>query len=149
MSAGFDVSELLDFEADLRRAATSAPKKTKQFMRREGSKLTRRTKTRAKQMIGKNHKKPKKYAGSKHYVDTIKRSKLFRRSDGSLGVSAYSSARHAHLIEYGHNLYVHGNPTGKFVHGKFVFEREYLAYRNTFVADTEDFFDDVLSEVES
>lgn len=149
MADGFDVSEFIDFAEDLRQAATDAPKKGKKFMRQQGSKLARRTKARAKQVVGKDHKKPAKYAGSKHYVDTIKRSKLFDRYDGSLGVSAYSSARHAHLIENGHELHSHGKPTGKFVKGKFVFTKEYLAYRDTFIEDSEAFVEDVLSEVES
>nr|DAL77554.1 MAG TPA: putative tail-component [Caudoviricetes sp.] len=148
MRDGFDVEEFVDFAEVLRAAASTAPKKSKKFLRKEGSKLARRTKARAKREIGTDHKKPAKYANSKHYVDTIKRSKLFDRFDGSMGVSAYSSARHAHLIENGHVLYSHGKATGHFVPGKFIFQGESLAFRDTYIDDTEKFVDDVLSEVD-
>lgn len=65
-----------------------------------------------------------------------------------MGVSAYSSAPHAHLIEKGHVLYSHGKSTGHFVPGKFIFQGESLAFRDTYIDDTEKFVDDVLSEVD-
>lgn len=148
MPDGFNVSEFVDFADVLQHVASTAPKKSKQFMRKEGSKLARRTKARAKREIGTSHKKPAKYANSKHYVDTIKRSKLFNRFDGSMGISAYTSAPHGHLIENGHELYSHGKATGHFVKGKFIFQKEYLAFRDTFINDTETFVDEALSEVE-
>lgn len=148
MNDGFDVSEFIDFADVLTHVAHTAPKKSKKFMRKEGSKIARRTKARAKAEVGTEHKKPAKYANSKHYVDTIKRSKIFRRPDGSLGISAYSSAPHAHLIEYGHEQISHGKPTGHFVPGKFIFQKEYLAFRDTFIDDVEAFLDEALGEIE-
>lgn len=147
MTDGFDVSEFIDFADTLTHIAHTAPKKTKKFLQKEGSKLARRTKSRAKAEVGTGHKKPAKYANSKHYVDTIKRSKTFRRPDGSLGISAYSSAPHAHLVEQEHNHFSHGKLTGK-IPGKLIFLKEYMAFRDAFISDVESFADETLGEIE-
>lgn len=58
MTDGFDVEEFIDFAQVLRTAASTAPKKSKKFLRTEGSKLARRTKARAKRVVGTDHKNP-------------------------------------------------------------------------------------------
>ncbi len=131
---GFDglANELDDFTRDLiNLAQNQMPKKTKKFLRQQGSKLTKEVKNQAKSKV-------KKKTGN--YLKSIKRGKVYTFDD-ALAIRAFSGAPHAHLIELGHV-----NKDGTFTEGKYVFKQAYDDYQDTFVSDLETFIDDMLDE---
>lgn len=143
---GLDLSELSAFADELLEIAQESPKKVKKFLRQEGGKLAKATKARAMQDVGRDHKKPAQYANSKHYVDTIKRGRVYRYH-GDFAIRAYSTARHAHLIEYGHLLKSHGNSVG-FVPGKLIFDKSMRTFASRYVSDADKFCADIAEEIE-
>lgn len=149
-SDGLNLDELVDFTDQLVSVARSTPKLAKKFLLKEGTKLAQKTKARAKREVGTNHKKPAKYADSPHYVDTIKRGKFyFYRGSHLMAIRAYSTAPHAHLIEYGHLIKSHGESTGKFVPGKLIFDKTRREFASEYAADSEKFLDEALAELDT
>lgn len=145
---GLNLDELSDFADELAEIAHTIPKSMKKFLQSEGSKLKRKTKARAKKEVGTAHKKPKKYADSKHYVDTIKRGKVYHyRGSTEMAVRTYSSAPHAHLIEKGHRLVSHGKEVG-FIPGKNIFGKTEQEFKSIYVKDAEKFYSDALGKIE-
>ena len=136
MDINFDLRELTQFEKKILDLATKKmPKQSKQFMRKEGSKLTKKTKAKAKSEV-------KKRSGGYH--KSIKRGKVYNYN-GALAIRCYSTSRRAHLIEKGHRLIVHGQEKG-FVQGKRVFEKAEKEFQGEFYKDTQKFIDDMLEK---
>lgn len=109
-------------------------KDSKEFLRKSGNKLKNKTlnvaKTRVNEATG-------------NYIKSIKRGKVYDFK-GDLAVRTYSTAPHAHLIEYGH---VKKDRTGKehgFQRGYHVFSTASKDFEEEFYNDTEKFIDDVL-----
>lgn len=151
-SDGLDLSELYAFADELEAAAKRNPKRAKKLLQKQGNKLRSKTKSRAMQVYGRKHKKPKKYAGGDHYVDTIKRGKPYNfRAENVQAIRVYSSSPHAHLLEKGHNMVTHqpGKERVKFVPGDHIFENTANQFRPEFERACEDFSDEVAREVES
>jgi len=129
-----DISEWTDFDKDLLTfIEETMPIETKKFMRREGGKnrtVSRRT---ARSTVRKK---------TGNYLKSISASRAWRNSQGGYGVYIYTSRPpgfHAHLIEYGHEVYIRGKPTGKQTRAFRIMERGNQLFRSTFWGDTEKF----------
>lgn len=138
MNDGFDTSDIDAFARQLARAVNGSPEKAKQFMRQQGTKLKNDTKSLAKSRI---HKK------TGNYLKSIKRGKVYTyRSEKTYAIRAYSSVRHAHLLEDGHRIVLHGREVG-FAPGQHVFADAGSAFAPKFEHACEDFVDTVFAEV--
>ena len=135
-SAVFDTRELDAYARELERTARDAPKTQKKFMRQEGSKLLRRTKSEAKRVKVK----------SGNYKKSIKRGKVYEY-DGAQAIRVYSTAPHAHLIEDGHRMVTHDGKEVGFVPGMHVFEVAGKGFEPEYLADIDDMLDEAVSEL--
>ncbi|MCX3068428.1 HK97 gp10 family phage protein [Cetobacterium somerae] len=109
-------------------------KDAKEFLRKSGNKLKNKTLNIAKVRVNEN---------TGNYLKSIKRGKVYDFK-GDLAVRTYSTAPHAHLIEYGH---IKKDRTGKehgFQRGKHIFTTAAKDFEDEFYKDTEKFIDDVL-----
>lgn len=131
-SVVFDASELTEYAQELEACAKYAPKLQKKFLRREGSKLLRKTKQSAKSV--KAGKITEKNKDKVHYHKSIKRGKVYTYQ-GTEAIRVYSNAPHAHLIESGHRMVTHDGREVGFVPGKHVFEKAGKAFEPVFVRD--------------
>ena len=135
-SAVFDTRELDAYARELERTARDAPKTQKKFMRQEGSKLLRRTKSEAKRVKVKTG----------NYKKSIKRGKVYEY-DGAQAIRVYSTAPHAHLIEDGHRMVTHDGREVGFVPGMHVFEVAGKNFEPEFLADIDDMLDEAVKEL--
>ena len=162
MREGFDTRELTKFEHELLGIAKrDMPRKSKKFMRKEGSKLRKETLSYAKTVIKPSNKNTKKDEKHKKYLNSIKRGKPYDFA-GSLCIRAYSNAPHAHLLEYGHRQLVnpgkgkgngHGVKPGRgigrevgFVAGYHIFDSTAVAFKDDYYSDTQEFIDDLFDK---
>ncbi|MGL5777039.1 HK97 gp10 family phage protein [Cetobacterium sp.] len=109
-------------------------KDAKEFLKKSGNKLKNKTLNVAKSRV-------KESTGN--YIKSIKRGKVYDFK-GALAVRAYSTAPHAHLIEYGH---IKKDRTGRehgFQRGYHVFGTAQKEFEEEFYQDTEKFIDEVL-----
>lgn len=135
-SALFDTRELDAYAKELERTARESPKLQKKFMRQEGSKLLRRTKSEAKRVKVKTGK----------YKKSIKRGKVYEY-DGAQAIRVYSTAPHAHLIEDGHRMVTHDGREVGFVPGMHVFEVAGKGFEPEYLADIDDMLDEAVKEL--
>ena len=135
-SAVFDTRELDAYARELERTAREAPKTQKKFMRQEGSKLLRRTKSEAKRVKVKTG----------NYKKSIKRGKVYEY-DGAQAIRVYSTAPHAHLIEDGHRMVTHDGREVGFVPGMHVFEVAGKGFEPEYLADIDDMLDEAVKEL--
>ena len=109
-------------------------KETKKFLKKEGIKLKNKTISTAKNRV-------KKKTGN--YIKGIKSGKVYEYQ-GAYACRTYSTAPHAHLIEYGH---IKKDRTGRehgFQRGYNVFGTAQKEFEEEFYQDTEKFIDEVL-----
>lgn len=150
--AGFDFTELLVMTECFDNIEEQFPKKSKEFLRKQGTELNRQTKKLAKQRVGKNGKGPDKdKPANERYISGFKRGKAYKhKASNSFAVRVYNSRPHAHLIEDGHVELVKGRrppKTGeRFVRGFHVLRDSASAFEPKFNADVEEFFDNLLDE---
>ena len=135
-SAVFDTRELDAYARELERTARDAPQTQKKFMRQEGSKLLRRTKSEAKRVKVKTG----------NYKKSIKRGKVYEY-DGAQAIRVYSTAPHAHLIEDGHRMVTHDGREVGFVPGMHVFEVAGKGFEPEYLADIDDMLDEAVKEL--
>ena len=135
-SAVFDTRELDAYAKELERTARASPKLQKKFMRQEGSKLLRRTKSEAKRVKVKTG----------NYKKSIKRGKVYEY-DGAQAIRVYSTAPHAHLIEDGHRMVTHDGREVGFVPGMHVFEVAGQGFEPEYLADIDDMLDEAVKEL--
>lgn len=137
MADGFDLKEFSDFDKKLLKIANDKmPKESKKFLRNEGTKLKNKTLKNAKEKVQKD---------TGNYHKSIKRGKVYKY-DGSLSIRAYSSAPHAHLLEFGHiQVDSEGNEHG-FVEGKHIFEDTKKEFENKYYDDCQKFIDNMLKK---
>ena len=135
-SALFDTRELDAYAKELERTARESPKLQKKFMRQEGSKLLRRTKSEAKRVKVKTG----------NYKKSIKRGKVYEY-DGAQAIRVYSTAPHAHLIEDGHRMVTHDGREVGFVPGMHVFEVAGKGFEPEYLADIDDMLDEAVKEL--
>lgn len=114
-------------------------KEAKKFMRKEGNKLRKKTKAKAKQLV-------KKDTG--RYLKSIKRGKVYKfRGEEDLSIRAYSTDHKAHLIEKGHIIKSRDGVEHGFMKGKFIFEKSEKEFEDEFIEDCEEFLEFMLDEV--
>lgn len=109
-------------------------KDSKEFLRKSGNKLKNKTLSVAKSRVNES---------TGNYIKSIKRGKVYNFK-GALAVRAYSTAPHAHLLEYGH---IKKDRTGRehgFQRGYHVFATTSKDFEDEFYNDTEKFIDDVI-----
>jgi len=154
METGFDLSDLTEFQQKLLLLAQKKmPKETKAFMRREGSKLLRRTQDKVKKKLG---------IKTGNYYASIRRGRPYDFGD-ALSIRVYSYAPHSHLIEYGHRqiekhrrINIDGEyvtlkrfpeerETG-FVPGRYIFEETRKEFESEFARDAQGFLDKMLEK---
>jgi len=137
-SIGFDIRELKNYEKNLLDLATDFQKGkyAKNFLKKEGNKLRRKTLAIAKRKV-------KKLSGN--YFKSIKRGKVYLyKNTGAWSIRVYSNAPHAHLIEDGHRQVAADGREVGFVPGKHVFSDSEKQFAGEYFSDVQDFIDDVL-----
>ena len=133
-STGFDTRALRAYGRDLQRAANEYPRQEKKFLRKEGSKLLRKTKKNAKRKV-------KKRTGNYH--SSIKRGKVYTYHDAQ-AIRVYSAAPHAHLIENGYRQVLPNGQEIGFTPGLHVFEESQQEFEPEFLNDVDEMLDDVM-----
>ena len=137
MADGFDIREFTEFERNLLRIANETmPKESKKFLRNEGNKLKKKTLSKAKQKVKKN---------TGYYFKSIKRGKVYK-FNGDLSVRTFSSAPHAHLIEYGHRIVNKDGQEKGFKKGEHIFEDAKKEFQDEYFSDAQKFIDEVLEK---
>lgn len=137
---GFDISQLQNYEKKLLGLAVDLKKGkyAKSFLRKEGTKLRRKTLSIARRKV-------KKVTGN--YFKSIKRGKVYLyKNNGAWSIRVYSNAPHAHLIEHGHRQVTADGREVGFVQGKHVFEVSEKQFTAEYFADVQNFIDDVLKK---
>ena len=139
MADSFDITELTNFEKNLVKLAhETMPKETKKFLREAGTKLRKKTLSKAKQKV-------KKDTG--YYFKSIKRGKVYiYKVNGALSIRVYSSAPHAHLIEDGHRQVTKDGREVGFVQGKHIFEDSEKQFAGEYYNDIQKLIDNVLDK---
>lgn len=108
----------------------------KAFLKKSGNKLKNKTLNIAKSRV-------REHTGN--YMKSIKRGKVYEFK-GALAVRTYSTAQHAHLVEYGH---IKKDRTGKehgFQRGHYVFATAEKEFEKEFYEDTQKFVDEILEK---
>lgn len=135
-SAVFDARELDAYARELARVAKDAPNTQKKFLRKEGSKLLRKTKQEARRVKAKTGQ----------YKKSIKRGKVYEY-EGAQAIRVYSTAPHAHLIEDGHRMVSHDGRELGFVPGMHIFEISGKDFQSEFLADIDDMLEEAVKEL--
>lgn len=134
---GLDVSALDDLKKSMAKTAQKLyPKEAKAFLQKQGRKSR-------KAVLKQTKASTKKRTGN--LIKGIKAGKVEPYND-ALQVRTSSKGHHAHLIEYGHELYVNGTKTGKFVPGRAPVGKAATSISRTYAKDVEDFVDSLLKE---
>jgi len=129
------------FSKEILNAAMNFKKGTeaKKFMRREGSKLRKKTKAKAKLLVGKK---------TGRYLKSIKRGKVYNyKGEKDLSIRAYSTDNKAHLIEKGHIIKSRDGKEHGFKKGEYIFEKSNNEFEDQFYEDCSEFIDYMLDEV--
>ncbi len=134
--AVFDASELEAFAEHLGHAGEQLRKQQKAFLRREGSKLKRKTVQNARK-LGKK---------TGNYQKSIQRGKVYTYR-GAQAIRVYSYAPHAHLIEEGHRMVTHDGREVGFVRGHHVFQMAADAFADEFYWDVNDELDKAVRDL--
>ena len=138
--ANIDTSQLDGFARELLNMANDKlPKESKKFLRKEGTKLKKKTLSKAKALTNKK---------TGNYYKGIKRGKVYHyRDKKNNSIRVYGGSPHAHLIEYGHRqVSKNGVETG-FVEGKHVFEKAKNEFEPEYNKDCEQFLNEVVEEL--
>lgn len=127
---------LKDLEKDLIQLANSINngKDSKAFLNKSGNKLKTKTVSIAKSRV-------KEDTGN--YIKSIKKGKVYEFG-GNLAVRTFSTAPHAHLIEYGHIIKSRDGKEHGFKRGYGVFGTAEREFEKDFYDDTEKFVDEIL-----
>lgn len=132
----------VELEQFLLNVADKTPKIVKKQFRVIGKKASKLAKAlaQAEVKVGVNQK-----VKSKKYHNKFNGSRVWE-SDGAIKVSAYNSAPHAHLIEYGHLIKRNGKVVGE-VKGKYIIKRAIAKYATTkYEQDLEEVLEKVLEQ---
>ena len=138
--ANIDTSELDAFSRELLRMANDKlPKESKKFLRKEGTKLRKKTLSKAKSLTNKK---------TGNYYKGIKRGKIYHyRDKKNNSIRVYGGSPHAHLIEYGHRQVSKNGVESGFVEGKHVFEKAKNEFQSEYNKDCEQFLNEVVEEL--
>ena len=135
--ATFNSKDLEELAQNMYRTAEKLyPKEDKRFLQKEGNKgagiLRKKTRAATKKKTG-------------NLIRGIKRGSVYQYK-GSYQVRVKNNAPHAHLIEYGHVLWVNGTQTEKFVPGKYPLKKAAPEIAATLTGDVDGFVDDLISK---
>ena len=127
--ATFNSKDLEELAQNMYRTAEKLyPKEVKRFLQKEGNKgasiLRKKTRAATKKKTG-------------NLIRGIKRGSVYQYKN---------NAPHAHLIEYGHVLWVNGTQTEKFVPGKYPLKKAAPEIAATLTGDVDGFVDDLISK---
>lgn len=128
------MNEFKQFEKDLLRLSEDLKSpETKKFLKSQGVKLKKKTEKKA-------NAKVKERTG--RYKESIKSGKVYE-FDGSYSSRVYSTAPHAHLIEYGYKIVTKSGETKGFKAGAYVFEEAGKEFEEEFATAVDEYIDDV------
>jgi len=133
-----NTKELDDFLKDLMSAANDLDrgKHSKDFLRKEGSKLRKETLKAAKSKV-------KKQTGN--LFKGIKRGKPYTY-DGDWSIRAYGSGPHTHLLNNGHIIKDKNGVEHGFKTGEHFFEEAEQKFKDEYYDDVEKFIDELLKD---
>lgn len=147
MADGLDLSELDAFTDNLIRSSKNANKLQRKFLQKQGSKLARKTKAKARAEVNMTAVKRKKYSRKAgQYHASIKRGKVYEK-DGALQIRAYSSDPIAHLIEDGYTPKLRDGSSGSHQSGKNIFDDTRKTFDSEFRKSSEDIIDEMIKEI--
>lgn len=129
--------DLDDLEKDIIELANdvSGGKHAKKFLRKQGAKLNKANKSRAKSVnIGKK---------TGNFMKGFKKGKPYKFKSNQWSIRAYNSSSHAHLLEDGHIQYSHGEEVG-FTEGKHFMEKAREDIKDGYYDDVQEFIDDLI-----
>lgn len=132
----FDVEELNDMFRYMDEIVETLPRKANSFLKKEAGKLRKKTIARVKEKVGKQ---------TGNYIKGIKKGKPYKY-DGENSIRVYNSARHAHLIEYGHEIIDKNGKNHGFKDGHHIFEDTKRRFTEEFYSDCGDFVDELLDD---
>lgn len=134
--------DLDDFSKDLLDLASELEdgKHIKRFLKSEGNKLRKKTIKEAEDKIEKQK--------TGNYIARIKRGRAYKfRETDAFSLRVYSTAPHAHLIEYGHiKVAPYTHEEQGFIPGKYIFDSASNSYEKKFYTNTEKFIDKCLKD---
>lgn len=135
----FEIEGLDELVNTMDLVSKNYPKEVKKFMRSEGTKLKNRTVKKAKSTVG---------SKTGNLIKGIKRGKYYKYSQNNAdSIRVYSSAPHAHLIEYGHDMVTHsGKKVGR-VQGYHIFKTAADEFEGTYESDCEKFADKIAEQL--
>lgn len=138
--SNIDTSQLDGFAKELLNTANDKlPKESKKFLRKEGTKLKKKTLSKAKSLTNKK---------TGNYYKGIKRGKIYHyRDKKNNSIRVYGGSPHAHLIEYGHRQVSKNGVESGFVEGKHVFEKAKNEFQSEYNKDCEQFLNEVVEEL--
>lgn len=146
ININIDCEELSKFQKDILDFANShMPKQTKTFIKKEANKLATKTKQVARNTIG---------TKTGNYLKSIKSSKAYEYDFGeTFAVRVYpaKSAKHGHLLEYGHDVTRKKKSEGGKVlgvaMGHSIFNNARKEYEKTFELNLKSFTDKVFEDI--
>ncbi|MDY2980191.1 MAG: HK97 gp10 family phage protein [Fusobacterium sp.] len=123
-----------DFEKDLLRLGKDLKSpETKKFLKKQGVKLKKRTEKIARTKV-------KEKTGN--YLKSIKSGKVYEFNE-SFSSRVYSTAPHAHLIEYGHQIITKSGKVKGFKDGAYVFEEAKKSFEEDFTNAVDEYLDEI------
>lgn len=139
MSDGLDYRELGVFMEQLLRVTDANPRRAKQFLQKQGTKMRQST-------LGRGRRRVQKRSGK--YFKSVKRGKMYTfEGEADYAIRVYSAARHAHLLEEGHQIKSHGKIVGR-TKEQNIFADTAKGFQPRFEAAVEDFLDEMIGEIE-
>lgn len=123
-----------DFEKDLLRLGKDLKSpETKKFLKKQGVKLKKRTEKVARSKV-------KEKTGN--YLKSIKSGKVYEFNE-NFSSRVYSTAPHAHLIEYGHKIVTKSGEIKGFKNGTYVFEEAKKSFEEDFTNAVDEYLDEL------
>ena len=139
-SMKIDLRALTDFGEQLEDVNKQKEKERKQFIRKQGTELRRRTVREARASVGKKAVSRRRYTRrAGQYHKSIKRGRYYKYRDDSDCIRVYSPDKIAHLIELGFVPVLRNHSRGPKVAGKNVFEKAGRSFESTFAQACDEF----------
>lgn len=134
----FDFKELTEFSKNcLEMAQKTMPKETRKFLNKEGYKLRKKTRQRAKAEV-------KKVTGVYHKGWRKGKVYNYKGDKTNQAVRVFNNARHAHIIEDGRKYTKDGKEY--FKQGKHILENSTKDFKSDYYSDIDGFIDEVTNK---
>ncbi len=128
------MDDFKQFEKDLLKLSKDLKSpETKKFLKKQGIKLKKKTEKIAKSKV-------KEKTG--RYIKSIKSGKVYD-FEGSYSSRVYSTAPHAHLVEYGHKIVSKTGETKGFKSGAYVFEEARKEFEEEFTGAIDEYINGI------